>query len=423
MSVMKKLPDFMFTKEIFMPNENELNIEIAYSLALRWVKISSVQLECSTAAASNIENTILDEKIKALCGVILPIMREKVEQWADPVAVEAVMSLFKSTLKNQIQSFAVLSGKWEDFIARNVIKKRKLAVLVNASGNVKGQALSYACRKNKIPLLSSQHGVTVEISKMHDALQFSFDNSASDAVFSYNNKIVDIESNSYFDKSEHYVTGMPMRLIRMKYTGFMSKPTLPIVYISSNLYSNGFSLSQKTDYIKATYESLMVTEVLSKLPHDVCYKTYPVDNRRYADTDPVLRDVNKSNNIHLFSKKIDFRYLISKYNLLICSHATSTLGWIVMSGKPTVFIDQKNDYPLTDDAHASFSKGIFVFNSDEEHFHEKLKAFLSQPIEVIEKLWDNKKNERNDMIREYFSEYTGGSGKRSAKIILKKYLK
>jgi spore coat polysaccharide biosynthesis protein SpsF (cytidylyltransferase family) len=417
-SIMKKLPSFMFSKEIFMPNENELNIEIAYSLALRGVKISSIQLD----NPPNIKNTVLDENLKALYCVILPIMREKVEQWAEPTAVEVVMNLFKSTLKHQVQNFTLLANRWENVIANNIVKKRKLAVLMNASGSVKGQALSYACRKNGIPLLSSQHGVTVEISKVHDIVQFAFDNAGSDAIFSYNNKIVDIESNSYFDKSEHYVAGMPMRLIRMKYTGLMGKPIFPIVYISSLLYSNGLSLSQKTDYIKAIDERLMITKVLNKLPHDVCYKTYPADNRRYADTDPVLSDIYKSNNIHLFANKVDFRYLISRYDVLVCSHATSTLGWVIMSKKPTVFIDHENDHPLTDDAHTSFSKGIFVFNSNEKDFHKKLRIFLSQPIEVIKQLWDDKKNSRNDMIKEYFSEYSDGAGKRSAQIILKKYL-
>ena len=46
--LMKWLPDWMFTKEVLIPNENELNIEIASSLALRGVKISKVQLNHSS---------------------------------------------------------------------------------------------------------------------------------------------------------------------------------------------------------------------------------------------------------------------------------------------------------------------------------------------------------------------------------------
>ena len=126
--------------------------------------------------------------------------------------------------------------------------------------------------------------------------------------------------------------------------------------------------------------------------------------------------------MELFSEKIDMRYLIPKYRVFVTTSATSTLGWPVMSEKPVVFINQKNKGPLTDDALVSFSKGLFVFSDDECDFHKKLRKFLSKPIEEIEALWQEKKSARDVMIKRYFSEYKGGSGKRAAKIILKEYL-
>jgi len=41
------------------------------------------------------------------------------------------------------------------------------------------------------------------------------------------------------------------------------------------------------------------------LPHKVCYKTYPSDNRRYADLDPILDIVKDSGNVDLYDKKTD----------------------------------------------------------------------------------------------------------------------
>ena len=78
--------------------------------------------------------------------------------------------------------------------------------------------------------------------------------------------------------------------------------------------------------------------------------------------------------------------------------------------------------PLTREAYASLSKGIFVFNDNDENFHQDLLGFLSQPIDEIEKLWQEKKSKRQDMIRDYFSAYTSGAGSRAAKIILQEYL-
>jgi hypothetical protein len=414
--VMKIIPDWVFAKEILIPNENELNIEIASSLALRGVKVSKIQLQPS----SNTENIVSSENIKETYSVILTIMRKRVEQWVIPSAVEVTMSLFESYLKKQINQFKLLVNDWDKAIVKSNIMKQ--SVLVNSPGNLKGQALAYVCRKNNLPLIASQHGVTVEISKMHNMLHVAFDNSVANAIFSYNSAIIDIEKRTHFDNAKYHIVGMPLRLIRMKNNQTKDSLLSPIVYISTNLYHMGFSLSQKTDYKRSLYEKNIITEVLGKLPHMVCYKTYPEDNRKYADTDPVLNEVENANNIALFSEKIDMRYLIPKYRVFVTTCATSTLGWPVMSGKPVVFINQKNNNTLTDDALVSLEKGLFVFSDDEYDFHKKLRDFLSQPIKEIERLWREKEVDRKEMIRKYFSTYNGGAGSRAAQVIFNEYL-
>mgnify|MGYP006960613229 CR=1 FL=1 len=54
-----------------------------------------------------------------------------------------------------------------------------------------------------------------------------------------------------------------------------------------------------------------------------------------------------------------------------------------------------------------------------EGFYDKLRIFLSQPIEEIERLWKNKKTARKEMIRDYFSAYDANAGKRATKIIFR----
>ena len=414
--LMKWLPDWMFTKEVLIPNENELNIEIASSLALRGVKISKVQLNHS----SNFNNLTLNENTIKLYEEILPIMRKRVEDWVVPDAVEITMLLFKSHLEEQLKKFNSLVYEWEEVISKDIGMRR--AVLMNAPGNMKGYAISYVCRKAGVPLIASQHGVTLEISKSHSILPIAFDSSAADVIFSYNSKIIDVERNTHFNKSKYYCVGMPLRHVRMKSSKKASNSTPPIVYISTNLYHMGLSLSLKTDYSRAINEYDIISLVLSKIPHEVRYKTYPEDNRRYADEDPVLSCIRKADNIELFCKKIDMRYLVSEHSVLVTTCATSTLGWPIMSGKPVIFINQAQNNPLTDDALISLSEGIFVFNDNDENFHQDLLGFLSQPIDEIEKLWQEKKSKRQDMIRDYFSAYTSGAGSRAAKIILQEYL-
>jgi hypothetical protein len=413
--LMKNLPKWVFKKEVFMPNENELNVEIASSLVRHGVRISKIEL----GLLPEKKNIVLDKIFAEIYESVSPIMLKRVKKWVTPSAVEITMLQFKRHIVEQFKQFKLLAKTWEKTLINNDTIKQ--AVLVNALGNTKGCALAYVCRKNNIPMLSSQHGVTVEISKAHGILHVILDNSIADVMFAYNSKIIEVEEKSYFDNAIHYSVGMPFRLISMKHSKTMDKSAPPIVYISTNLYHMGFSLSSETDYGNARIEQKLILEVLRKLPYKVRYKTYPEDNRRYADIDPVLKDVREADNIELFSKKIDMRYLVSEHSILVTTCATSTLGWLVMSGKPTVFINQNNNNPLTDEAYKSLSKGIFVFDADEQDFHKNISDFLSQPIDKIERLWQEKEGAREEMLREYFSAYNGGAGKRSAKIILNEY--
>jgi hypothetical protein len=415
--LMKNLPKWMFKKEIRMLNENELNIEIASSLVRHGVRISKIELRLLPEE----KNIVLDKIFAEIYESISLIMLKRVKKWVVPSAVEITMFQFKRHMVEQFKQFKLLAKAWEKTLINN--DNIKQAVLVNAPGNTRGCALAHVCRKNNIPILSSQHGITVEISKAHSIMQAIFDSSVADVMFSYNSKVIEVEKKAYFNNATHYSVGMPLRLISMKYSKTMDKSASPIVYVSTNLYHMGLSLSFRTDYGSARNEQKLILEVLSKLPHKVRYKVYPEDNRRYADIDPVLEDVKEADNIELFSKKVDMRYLISEHSVLVTTAATSTLGWLFMSGKPVVFINHKNNSSLADEAYKSLSKGIFVFDADERDFHQNLREFLSQSLDKIERLWQEKEGARKEMLKDYFSAYkNGGAGKRAAQIILREYL-
>ena len=67
---MKIIPDRIFSKELFMPNENELNIEIASSSAMHGVKIIEVKSEF----LPDIKDVSLGVNTELLYKEILPIM-------------------------------------------------------------------------------------------------------------------------------------------------------------------------------------------------------------------------------------------------------------------------------------------------------------------------------------------------------------
>ena len=195
--IMDKLPNWMFTKEILVSSENELNIETVSSLTLHGVKISQVpqsepvsNINIFEASGTNIEE---------IYNVVFPIVQKIVKEWVVPPIVGTTMSLFKIHMKEQIKQYKLSVYRWERVVVSNTNTKR--AVLVNVSSSTKGFAISYVCRKNGLPLISSQHGVTLEISKEHGRIPITFNNTASDILLSYNSKIINLKKeNKIFNK-------------------------------------------------------------------------------------------------------------------------------------------------------------------------------------------------------------------------------
>jgi hypothetical protein len=48
-------------------------------------------------------------------------------------------------------------------------------------------------------------------------------------------------------------------------------------------------------------------------------------------------------------------------------------------------------------------------------------GFLSQPLERVEELWTQKEEACNRMIKDFFTTFNSGSGKRAAKMILNEF--
>jgi hypothetical protein len=413
--LMRHLPSRIFSGEVLIPNENELVIETAAKLALHGVKITEIE------PSGTLNKQFIKHDRAELIRSILPVVGARIKKWVVSPAISPCENIFIEDIDKRLSLFDNSVVRWGSLILEKIHKNR--VVLTNSPGNIRGQSLSVVCNALNIPIVSAQHGITAGINALHGEVSVGLENSVSDCVLTYNKKIDEIENNSHFSKAKSFVVGISSRHIRMQ-NGIGNKAnTIPIVYISTNLYKGNLGLftSWQTDYESARREHKIITNVLSKLPYRVRYKTYPNDNRRYADADPVL-DSELGSNIELFDSKVDMRYLLAEHSVIVTSVATSTLSWPVMSGKPVVFINQRDNGPLTNDAYVSLSKGIFVFNDHDKNFYLNLREFLSQSIDVIEELWQEKKVAREAMIKEYFSGYGNGAGGRAAEIILREYL-
>jgi hypothetical protein len=138
----------------------------------------------------------------------------------------------------------------------------------------------------------------------------------------------------------------------------------------------------------------------------VLYKPYPAF--RYLDPDPVIEAARAASNVSVYEERADLRYLIQRARVLICSRSYSTPSWCLMSERPVVHIDIPDQAPLTPEARAAFEAGLFLFDAASADFHDRLRAFLSQPIDAIERLYAEKAQARTQLIERFFG--TGGVG-------------
>jgi len=413
------LPIKILKRTVLIYGENELLIDTASKLLFKGFLLKKICISDTDIVKDPYFNF---SKFQEINDKIRPIVRGRIKDWADPCFHERCEQIFFDEIYKQISLFYEYKKKWIDGIF-DLDTNGKNILLINSPISTKGLSLTSACRDKKIPTVSAQHGVTFEICKTHGEFSFMHDINSTDLYLSYNYASAKFANSNFFSKGGAFVSGISSRHLKLK-TSNHRLYEFPIVYVSTNLYKGNIGLFSTwlTDYDRAKNESVIVRKVLSKLPYKVCYKTYPEDNRRYPDKDPVINDVISSNNVELFDRKIDMRFLVNRHRILVTSKATSTLGWLVMSGKPVIFINRGDNMPLTSEAYKEFRDGLFLFDGDKEGFHKELCAFLSKPLKEIELLWKEKKEKRKVMIRNYFSSYSHNSGNRAADYIKSTYL-
>jgi len=406
---------FIKCREVLIPNDNELLIETAYNLIKKGVLINKISVE----NFSNSENVFTDEMFHTLPG-IKDALRSRLKKWVEPTLIEKCIDVFCIQLELSLNQVSNYRKGWENAILDSN-NMRKL-LFINAPSNLRGIALTSLCKNTNIPVISFQHGVSQEICKTHGDMAIHYESNYADITFAYNDKSSEIYMNSYFLPQKSISVGMSARHMRMNINS-LYKSNDSIIYVSTNLYkgNTGLFIDRQSDYDSYINEHSLLSKVFSKMPHKIVYKPYPEVKRRYVDDDPILKEIEKLDNISLFKGKTDMRYSIAKYKILITSKATSTLSWLIMSKKPVIFINWEKNMPLTDEAYSCFEKSLFLFSPDSDGF-DNILEFLSKPLFEIEKLWEEKLKYRDNMIKLFFSSHGKDAGRRASDYIYKTFL-
>ena len=418
---LNKLLSKIFSKQALILGENELIIESMFHLALKGVCLKELQIKNNNLSPNNYiseDTKVFFTNIKEL---IRPLLKLRFQEWLDKDLIEPCATLFFEELLFQLQSM----DKYKDIAIKELNKlKMKNTILVTSNHiNHKVLAVLLVCKKNKIPIISFQHGVTPEICDTTKEIAVSHPGNNVDKFIVFNKQSALYSEKEAYIKSNSFVAGLPKRYFKSVRKKNNVNPDNKIIFLSMNLYRGniGAIKCNYTDNLMAINELSIIKNILNKLPHKVYYKPYLQENKRYTDKDPILKLLPKYKNLILINKDIDARYLLESFRIIVTSHASSTISWAIMSKKPIIFINDKNNIPLSPIAEEHFKKSLFVFNAGDKGFEKDIINFLSQKIETIEKIYMKKEKSRKIMIDQFITSYSKGAGRRSSKVIFKEY--
>jgi hypothetical protein len=410
-AITRKVPEKYLRKKVIVGNENELIIETIASMIPNGIYPYKLQTD----------KVIYDKDydLDIFFNEIEETVTKRINSWVIPELVGNCLELFKETLIDNLSLF----GKfYEEFhLELNKTNLSKSTLFLNSTNSIKISALIKASRENGIPVISMQHGVSQEINAFHDAFMPAYEINSSDTFIAFNEESQKTSFDSFYAKGNVFVSGISNRHLRVN--SLQSKRKFPIVYVSNNLYSGNIGSvgNWLTDFDQCNNEIDFIKHVLAKIPKNVAYKTYPESRKRYADEDPALYELSKYKNINVIKEKVDMRYLLSDYCVLMSTTASSTLAWLLMTDKPLIFLHRST--------HAAFKKGfidifeesVFFFDTDSPNCYEDIVELCSQPLNKINSLWNEKKSKRQEMIKQYITSFSGGAGKRIAKMIIEKH--
>ena len=295
---------------------------------------------------------------------------------------------------------------------------RPLAVLSNVKFEPEAVAIRSAASARGLASFCFAHGFAAECSARERPYLARHENVLGDTAIVFTELAKSILDANQLRVGNTIAVGLPMEHLKRPSRG--AEPSAPpIWYVSTALYNGSYPVLciGVSDCTIAERESVLIEDVLSRLPHRVLYKPYPA--RRYLDADPVIELARGKANIDVRSDGVDLRYIAGQARVLVTSRATSTVCWCLTSGRPVVFIDHVDELPLTDDARAAFRDGLFLFETSDPGWRDALRQLLSRPIHMIEAEWVAKAAARGELMRRYFScEIDGRAGRRAAHAIV-----
>ncbi len=389
------IPSFFFKGTFGIISENEKLKDIALKMILEGYKVKKI----NKPNLKNININLKNKFSKIISQEIIPIVKKRAKIIVNDLILNDLAEYSLKIMIKAINEFENYYDNWPKYITDNT-----KAIF---SGYPYGPIdLSLAKYSNdiKIPFVSFQHGLDREITFMQSKNHINLENSVAEFFVAYNDISKSVSINNLYrlkqkgKKSTILVNGLSNDHYRINSNSFRIKRKA-ILFISTALYRgySGHRNDPISDLRTANMDINIIGSVLSKVNHTFYFKPYPA--RRYPDQDPIIKEVNKYENINLTAENIDLRYIINNYKVLITMRATSTLGWCLLSNKPLIFINVPYWFELKEDMKELFKEATFYFNYLDKNCLSSLKDLLSLSLCEIEKQWQAKEKDRKKLSK------------------------
>lgn len=393
--------------------ECELLRETVFHLALRGVIPGCVTLP--TPRGGSID----DERVRRTMNVAETAMAGITGDILEACQWQAVRPVLSEQLKNDLARYVNACGGWMKQLKSKGNGKGRI-ILSNALATPEMEALHTVCDRHGHQLIMFQHGVTAEICPRIAEYEALSEIAGCRMVLTFNAAAARLHNRNSMRAGVAKSIGAPGHYRKRPGSG---RERAPIWYISTALYTGHWGLLHKgvADIDLARREIAIIDDVLARLPHRVVFKPYP--GNRYPDPDPIQLAAARRANIDVETRRIDLRYLIRKARILVTSHATSTLGWALMSGRPVVYLEKPDEVPFDPAVRSLAEDAFFFFDFARPDAAEKTRAFLAQPIEAIEASWREKEPARRSFMRQFIDEApeAASPGAIGAKTILRHF--
>ena len=359
-----------------------------------------------------------NNRFKEIRDILYPVISSHCMKWVEEEYLKNIVEFFFRKLKydlDQYNSYSIFFEKYLDRI------DQELLCATSYPGLTKYIALSHQLKKKKIKLISTQHGINREINSYYSEGLTFLENNFADLLFLNNIEGKRVSDRSPFAFGKTKVIGTPKQMSSKKkiksISSFFNKQ---IFYVSTRTSSANYNMLNgfQTDYERVLEEIDLVENIFGKLKKKIYYKAYPYMNY-YVDRDPVHEKIDEIENIKLIYNSKDLHNYFDQISLIITSRATSTLSWCILSDIPVIFIDHDKEFRLKDSARNIFKESIIFFDKNKKSFNKDLFDYLSKPMSLIKRDWNNKASKRENLIEKYISTQQGqAAGKIAASYLL-----